>query len=117
MHEVVYSTLRMATGGYPTDKLIMTKDEEGNPMVSMFVLDGDMQLFRVFYDAEDGIELKIEQMDNLLLSRPQLEQIAKMRVLADSKWKQLQRFWVSDKATWEGFEDLLDTPDEIDSSV
>lgn len=57
MHEAVYSALRMATGGYPTDTLIVTKDEEGNPMVSMFVLDGDMQLFRVFYDAEDGIEL------------------------------------------------------------
>ncbi|MGE6743911.1 hypothetical protein ACQKGC_26935 [Allorhizobium pseudoryzae] len=113
MHEAVYSALRMATGGYPTDTLIVTKDEEGNPMVSMFVLDGDMQLFRVFYDAEDGIEFKINQMENLLLSRPQLELISKMRVLADIKWKQLQRYWVSDKATWEGYEDLLDTPDGV----
>ena len=43
-------------------------------------------------------------------TEPLLELIAKMRVLADQKWKELQRHWVEDKATWEGFEHLLDAP-------
>jgi hypothetical protein len=33
-----------------------------------------------------------------------------MQVSADRRWKELQRHWVDDKATWEGFEHLLDTP-------
>ena len=36
--------LQKATGGYPADRLIVTKNEENEPEVSMFVLDADNQL-------------------------------------------------------------------------
>lgn len=112
MNDVVDSALLMATEGYRIDTLIVTKNEDGDPMVSMFTLDADMQLFRVVYDASGGITFKIEDLDDVIFSRSQLEIIAKMRVLADRKWKKIQRFWVEGKATWEGFEGLLDAPDE-----
>jgi hypothetical protein len=102
--------LQKATGGYPVDTLIVTKNEDGEPEVSMFVLDADNQLLKVSYDPEGGIIFKIDQLDDLLFSRHLLELIAKMWVLADHKWKELQRHWVDDKATWEDFEHLLDTP-------
>ncbi len=102
--------LQKATGGYAVDTLIVTKNEDGEPEVSMVVLDADNQLLKVSYDPEGGIIFKIDQLDDLLFSRHLLELIAKMRVLADHKWKELQRHWVDDKATWEGFENLLDTP-------
>ncbi|MCW0983757.1 hypothetical protein SAMN05880590_1151 [Rhizobium sp. RU35A] len=103
--------LQKATGGYPVDTLIVTKNEDGEPEVSMFVLDADNQLLHVSYDPEGGIIFKTAQQDELLFSRQLLETIAKMQVSADRRWKELQRHWVDDKATWEGFEHLLDTPD------
>lgn len=102
--------LQRATGGYPADRLIVTKNEENEPDVSMFVLDADNQLLKVSYGPEGEIRFQTDQLDDLLFSRQLLELIAKMRVLADQKWKELQRHWVEDKATWEGFEHLLDAP-------
>ncbi|NTE84903.1 hypothetical protein G6M12_25445 [Agrobacterium tumefaciens] len=102
--------LQKATGGYQVDTLIVTRNEDGEPEVSMFVLDGDNQLLQVAYDPEGGIIFKTAQQDDLLFSRQLLERIARMRVLADRRWKELQRHWVDDKVTWEGFEHLLDTP-------
>lgn len=102
--------LQKATGGYPVDTLIVTKNEDGEPEVSMFVLDADNQLLHVSYDPKGGIIFKTAQQDELLFSRQLLETIAKMQVSADRRRKELQRHWVDDKATWEGFEHLLDTP-------
>jgi len=102
--------LQKATGGYPADRLIVTKNEENEPDVSMFVLDADNQLLKVSYGPEGEIRFQTDQLDDLLFSRQLLEPIAKMQVLADRKWRQIQRHWVEDKATWEGFEHLLDAP-------
>lgn len=112
MNDTIDTALLMATRGYRIDTLIVTKSEDGDPMVSMFILDADMQLFRVVYDASGGITFKIEDLDDVTFSRSQLEMIAKMQVLADRKWKQIQQFWVDGKDTWERFESLLDDPDE-----
>jgi hypothetical protein len=102
--------LQKATGGYPVDTLLVTKNEDGEPEVSMFVIDSDNQLLHVSYDPEGGIVFKTAQQEELLFSRQLLETIAKMRVLADHKWNELQRYWVDGKASWEGFEQLLDIP-------
>lgn len=112
MNDTIDSALLMATRGYRIDTLIVTKSEDGDPMVSMFILNADIQLFRVVYDASGGITFKVEDLDDVIFSRSQLEIIAKMQVLADRKWKQIQQFWVDGKETWEGFESLLDDPDE-----
>lgn len=112
MNDTIDSALLMATRGYRIDTLIVTKSEDGDPMVSMFILDADLQLFRVVYDASGGITFKTEDLDDVIFSRSQLEMIAKMQVLADRRWKQIQQFWVDGKDTWEGFEGLLDDPDE-----
>lgn len=106
--------LQKATGGYPVDRLIVTKNEDNEPEVSMFVLDADNQLLRVSYGPEGEIRFKADQLGDLLFSRQLLELIAKIRVLADQKWRELQGHWVEDKATWEGFEHLLDAPDAPD---
>jgi hypothetical protein len=102
--------LQKATGGYPADRLIVTKNAENEPEVSMFVLDADNQLLRVWYGPEWEIRFQTDELDDLIFSRQLLELIAKMRALADHKWRELQRHWVEDKATWEGFEHLLDAP-------
>ena len=106
--------LQKATGGYPADRLIVTKNEENEPEVSMFVLDADNQLLRVSYGPEGEIRFQSEKPNDLLFSRQLLELIAKMQVLADHKWRELQRHWIQDKATWEGFEHLLDAPNAPD---
>ena len=84
--------LQKATGGYPADRLIVSKNVDNNPEVCMFVLDADNQLLRVSYGPKGEIRFQTDQLDDLLFSR------------------QLQRHWVEDKATWEGFEHLLDAP-------
>ncbi|MBA3039351.1 hypothetical protein FVA81_00385 (plasmid) [Rhizobium sp. WL3] len=65
--------LQKATGGYPVDTMIVTKNVDGEPEVSMFVLDADNQLLHVSYDPEGGIMFKIDQLDDLLFSRQLLE--------------------------------------------
>jgi hypothetical protein len=60
------------------------------------------------------IRFQTDQLDDLLISRQLLELIAKMQIPADHKWRELQRHWMEDKATWEVLEHLLDAPNAPD---
>jgi len=50
--------LQKATGGYPADRLIVTKNVDNEPEVCMFVLDADNQLLRVSYGPKGEIRFR-----------------------------------------------------------
>ena len=111
-HQTIDTAILRTTGGFPPEKLIVTKNDEGDPEVGMFFMDEDMQLFWIKYDVEGAISFHLEDLESVLFRPDQLDFIRKMGSLAKHTWKDLQRFWNPKSARWEGFDEMLTAPEE-----
>ncbi|MFK4259186.1 hypothetical protein [Agrobacterium tumefaciens] len=113
MSETLSSATMRATAGYLLDKIIIMRDGDGTPQVAMYVVDGEMQIFRVVYDVEGSIAFRVDHLDAVFFGPGQLEKIAEMKTLADEKWKILNKHFDGVSATWQNIEHLYDHPAQM----
>jgi hypothetical protein len=105
-------------GGYPVGRAIIVSsgDEHPNPCVIGFIADEELDVVKVEFDAEGGIELKTDDLTYVSLMNEQLYQLLEMGDQAEELFKKLEEFPTDEHGRRTGWENLITHPREIEAS-
>lgn len=103
-------------GGYPVGRAIIVSsdDEDPDPCVIAFIADEELDVIRIVFDVEGGLELMTDDLTYVSLANEQLYQLLEMSDQAEELFKKLDDFPTDKHGRRTGWEHLITHPRQIE---
>jgi len=80
-------------GGFPTDKVMLIRDEHGDLQVAAFLLDVEIDLFRINFELCGTFRVETEDLSYLMFDQGIIERIGELLEDAKDLWEELEPYF------------------------
>lgn len=102
-------------GKFPTNKVMLIRDEDGGLQVAAFLRDAEIDPFRIDFEFDGTFTIKTDDFSYLMLDEEFLDTVKKLLRDAKEFWEDLDQYF-DDNHDFDPPEELITSPIEPDNS-